>query len=70
MAEQAAKRQKLESTAEPLVGTHNGTFHCDEALAVYLLRKTATYEHSRKQSPHFSKESFMSESLSAFPCIL
>jgi hypothetical protein len=49
MAEQTAKRQKLEKTAvEPLIGTHNGTFHCDEALAISLLRKTATFEHSRE----------------------
>ena len=48
MAEQAAKRQKLQVAADPLIGTHNGTFHCDEALAVYLLRETATFEHSRK----------------------
>jgi uncharacterized UPF0160 family protein len=34
-----AKRQKMEKT----IGTHNGTFHCDEALAVFLLRQTATY---------------------------
>lgn len=26
-----------------MIGTHNGTFHCDEALAVYLLRLTKTY---------------------------
>ncbi|KAG6335287.1 hypothetical protein ID866_3816, partial [Astraeus odoratus] len=25
------------------IGTHNGTFHCDEALAVFLLRHTSTY---------------------------
>ncbi|KAF9076337.1 metal-dependent protein hydrolase [Rhodocollybia butyracea] len=31
---------------EKVIGTHNGTFHCDEALAVYLLRKTATYRNS------------------------
>lgn len=30
------KRQKMEKT----IGTHNGTFHCDEALAVFLLRQT------------------------------
>ncbi|KAF9481405.1 metal-dependent protein hydrolase [Pholiota conissans] len=34
-----AKRQKMHKT----IGTHNGTFHCDEALAVFLLRQTATY---------------------------
>lgn len=27
-----------------VIGTHNGTFHCDEALAVYLLRLTKAYE--------------------------
>lgn len=26
-----------------VIGTHNGTFHCDEALAVYLLKRTKTY---------------------------
>lgn len=28
---------------QQMIGTHNGTFHCDEALAVFLLRQTATY---------------------------
>ncbi|EKM61023.1 uncharacterized protein PHACADRAFT_247325 [Phanerochaete carnosa HHB-10118-sp] len=28
---------------EKMIGTHNGTFHCDEALAVYLLRLTQEY---------------------------
>jgi uncharacterized UPF0160 family protein len=26
-----------------VIGTHNGTFHCDEALAVFLLRQTDEY---------------------------
>jgi len=26
-----------------MIGTHNGTFHCDEALAVYLLRQTFSF---------------------------
>lgn len=34
-----SKRQKMER----VIGTHNGTFHCDEALAVFLLRQTSTY---------------------------
>ena len=38
-AEHPAKRQKMEK----VIGTHNGTFHCDEALAVYLLRLTQEY---------------------------
>jgi uncharacterized UPF0160 family protein len=25
------------------IATHNGTFHCDEVLAVHMLRRTATY---------------------------
>ena len=25
------------------IGTHDGTFHCDEALAVFLLRLTEKY---------------------------
>ncbi|KAJ7225485.1 GAMM1 protein [Mycena pura] len=37
-----AKKQKV-------IGTHSGTFHCDEALAVFLLRRTATYRDSGKQ---------------------
>lgn len=41
------KRQKMEhpaSSSKSLsIGTHNGTFHCDEALAVFLLRQTNIY---------------------------
>jgi len=29
-----------------IIGTHNGTFHCDEALAVFLLKQTNTYRDS------------------------
>ncbi|KAJ6575145.1 GAMM1 protein [Mycena capillaripes] len=39
-----AKKQKLDQTK--VIGTHNGTFHCDEALAVFLLRQTAAYRDS------------------------
>lgn len=28
------------------IGTHNGTFHCDEALAVFLLRQTTAYRNA------------------------
>ncbi|KAI0067691.1 metal-dependent protein hydrolase [Artomyces pyxidatus] len=40
--EQPAKKLKTEERRK-VIGTHNGTFHCDEALAVFLLRLTATY---------------------------
>jgi Uncharacterised protein family (UPF0160) len=42
--EPAAKRQKTEPTR--VIGTHNGTFHCDEALAVWLLRRTKAYKNA------------------------
>ncbi|KAF2665337.1 metal-dependent protein hydrolase [Microthyrium microscopicum] len=38
-----SKRQKLDG---PLIGTHNGHFHADEALAVHLLRILPTYTNS------------------------
>lgn len=41
--ELAAKRLK---TSPPLIGTHSGHFHADEALAVYLLRLLPTYTPS------------------------
>ena len=40
MAE-TAKRLK---TSSPLIGTHNGHFHADEALAVYMLRLLPDYQ--------------------------
>ena len=33
----------LTRSALKVIGTHNGTFHCDEALAVYMLRLTENY---------------------------
>ncbi|KAI0304859.1 GAMM1 protein [Russula brevipes] len=38
-----AKKQR---TGPKVIGTHNGTFHCDEALAVYMLRLTETYRNA------------------------
>ncbi|KAL1951966.1 hypothetical protein VTO73DRAFT_1115 [Trametes versicolor] len=35
-----AKKMRMEAK---VIGTHNGTFHCDEALAVYLLKHTKDY---------------------------
>ncbi|KAI9696993.1 MAG: hypothetical protein M1836_004954 [Candelina mexicana] len=40
----SAKRLK---TSPPVIGTHNGHFHADEALAVYLLRLLPTYNPSQ-----------------------
>lgn len=40
-----AKKLKTTETKK-VIGTHNGTFHCDEALAVYLLRQTPTYANA------------------------
>jgi uncharacterized UPF0160 family protein len=44
MAETAAKRLK---TSPVTIGTHNGHFHADEALAVYMLRLLPTYHNSQ-----------------------
>lgn len=43
MAEVASKRLKTEPVS---IGTHNGHFHADEALAVYMLRMLPTYASS------------------------
>lgn len=45
MAESAPKRLKTAGTG-PLIGTHNGHFHADEALAVHMLRMLPTYGDS------------------------
>jgi uncharacterized UPF0160 family protein len=44
MAESSAKRLK---TSPVSIGTHNGHFHADEALAVYMLRLLPDYESSQ-----------------------
>ncbi|OTB09185.1 hypothetical protein M426DRAFT_316476 [Hypoxylon sp. CI-4A] len=47
MAESAAKRLKTEASGDVKIGTHNGHFHADEALAVYMLRLLPTYTNSQ-----------------------
>ncbi|KAF8517392.1 GAMM1 protein [Hysterangium stoloniferum] len=42
--EPVSKRTRTEPPPPKLIGTHNGTFHCDEALAVFLLRLTDAYK--------------------------
>ena len=54
MSSPAAKRMKstkVRRTADgqymvspQVIGTHSGTFHCDEALAVFMLRQTAEFK--------------------------
>ena len=44
MAESSAKRLKTNPIS---IGTHNGHFHADEALAVYMLRMLPAYESSQ-----------------------
>ncbi|GBE77911.1 GAMM1 protein [Sparassis latifolia] len=38
-----AKKLKMSDKDRKVIGTHNGAFHCDEALAVFLLKRTKTY---------------------------
>ncbi|KAI5279729.1 hypothetical protein KEM54_004026, partial [Ascosphaera aggregata] len=42
----AAPAPKKVKLSGPLIGTHSGQFHADEALAVYLLRKLPEYADS------------------------
>ena len=49
-----SKASSTMTSSPPTIGTHNGSFHCDEALGVALLRRTAAYAdakvvRSRKQ---------------------
>lgn len=47
MSEPSSKRIKMaDGSAAPVIGTHNGHFHADEALAVYLLRLLPEYKHA------------------------
>ncbi|KJZ78746.1 hypothetical protein HIM_02137 [Hirsutella minnesotensis 3608] len=48
MTESAAKRVKTSPSLGdgPLIGTHSGHFHADEALAVHMLRMLPDYRHS------------------------
>ncbi|CAK4034539.1 Hypothetical predicted protein [Lecanosticta acicola] len=48
-----------DGTAAPVIGTHNGHFHADEALAVYLLRLLPEYQNAslvRSRDPEVLKE--------------
>ena len=41
------------------IGTHNGTFHCDEALGCFLLQQTADFretEIERSRNPDVLKD--------------
>lgn len=57
--EPEAKRLKMaDGTTAPIIGTHNGHFHADEALAVYLLRLLPQYREStliRTREPELLK---------------
>ncbi|KAI1332650.1 putative UPF0160 protein C27H6.8 [Xylariaceae sp. FL0255] len=48
MAETAAKRLKTDDASAITIGTHNGHFHADEALAVHMLRRLAPYSNSSR----------------------
>lgn len=39
----SAKQSKLDCGK---IGTHNGSFHCDEVLACFMLKQLPEYEHS------------------------
>lgn len=57
--EPATKRVKMSSAAgQTIIGTHNGHFHADEALAVFLLRLLPVYRNAslvRTRDPELLK---------------
>ena len=42
-----AKRLCTDSMSSKKIGTHNGTFHCDEVLACFILRQLPEYKVCR-----------------------
>ncbi|KAM4044394.1 MYG1 exonuclease [Anomaloglossus baeobatrachus] len=46
MPEDPKRPRREERLMAPRIGTHNGTFHCDEALACYLLRTLEPYREA------------------------
>ncbi|TKA78162.1 hypothetical protein B0A55_03891 [Friedmanniomyces simplex] len=59
MSEPESKRVKMsDGSKAPIIGTHNGHFHADEALAVFLLRLLPEYRHAtlvRTRDPELLK---------------
>lgn len=47
------KRPRCSPMAPPRIGTHNGTFHCDEALACALLRLLPEYRVRTSSEPNW-----------------
>ncbi|XP_017574659.1 UPF0160 protein MYG1, mitochondrial [Pygocentrus nattereri] len=43
----SAKRPCLQEMSSVKIGTHNGTFHCDEVLACYFLRQLPEYKDAK-----------------------
>jgi len=41
------KRRKLDVGPTMLIGTHNGTFHCDEVLACFMLKSLPEYKDAQ-----------------------
>lgn len=46
MSENGAKKLKIQ-VAPNTIGTHSGTFHCDEVLAVFLLGQLPEFQNHK-----------------------
>lgn len=42
-----SRKLTMAAETETVIGTHNGVFHCDEILAVYMLQQLPKYRNSR-----------------------
>ena len=38
--------ESSQSKSPPVIGTHNGTFHCDEVFACYMLKLLPEYQNA------------------------
>jgi len=47
MSNSEVKKLRLDSEGRKVIGTHNGTFHCDEVLACFMLRTLEAYRDAR-----------------------
>ena len=47
MSSREVKKLRLDSEVRKVIGTHNGTFHCDEVLACFMLRTLEAYQDAR-----------------------
>ena len=64
-----AKRLCTDSMSSKKIGTHNGTFHCDEVLACFILRQLPEYKVCRFSGGRVITENGYVHSCRQFACV-